>query len=55
MPTDTFCSDTFYVQIDPGSLPSFAVSGIVFGFMPLKTWESVATSYVTMQGDETGF
>ena len=24
MPTDTFCSDTFYVHTDPGSLPSFA-------------------------------
>ena len=24
MPTDTFCSDTLYVNTDPGSLPSFA-------------------------------
>ena len=24
MPTDTFCSDTFYVHTDPDSLPSFA-------------------------------
>ena len=24
MPTDTFCSDTFYVHTDPGSLSSFA-------------------------------
>ena len=24
MPTDTFCSDTFYVHTDPGNLPSFA-------------------------------
>ena len=24
MPTDTFCSDAFYVHTDPGRLPSFA-------------------------------
>ena len=47
MPTDAFCSDTFYVHTDPGSLPSFAEQCSFGNCLRIHTTKKMCKGWVT--------
>ena len=46
MPTDTFCSDAFYVHTDPSSLPSFAEECSFGNCLRIHTTKKICKGWV---------